>query len=76
MWGPRNGLQQMPPLYNTYGAKILHIKCYKDRQNQIFDTILLQLDWLENPFGYFFVSKQNKTLCAVGLLEIPFTNPF
>jgi uncharacterized protein YhaN len=30
---PKNGLQQMPPLYNTYGAGILHNKFYKDKQN-------------------------------------------
>ena len=67
MWGPRNGLQQMPPLYNTYGAKILNSKCYKERQNENFDTILVQLGWLENPFGYFFVSKQ--TNVRLGLLR-------
>jgi hypothetical protein len=33
LWGPKNGLQQMPPLYNTYGAGILRSKFYKDKQN-------------------------------------------
>jgi hypothetical protein len=29
--GIQNGLQQMPPLYNTYGAEILCSKFYKDK---------------------------------------------
>jgi len=29
--GPKNGLQQLPPLYNAYGAKILRSKCCKDK---------------------------------------------
>jgi hypothetical protein len=32
MQGPKNGLQQMPPLYNTYGAKTLRSKFCKDKQ--------------------------------------------
>jgi hypothetical protein len=31
LWGSKNGLQQMPPLYNTYGAEILCSKFYKDK---------------------------------------------
>lgn len=31
LWGSKNGLQQMPPLYNTYGAEILRSKFYKDK---------------------------------------------
>jgi hypothetical protein len=30
---PKNGLQQMPPFYNAYGAGVLHSKFYKDKQN-------------------------------------------
>ena len=30
---PKNGLQQMPPLYNAYGAGFLRSKFYKDKQN-------------------------------------------
>ena len=34
LWGPKNGLQQMPPLYNAYGAAwVLRSKFYKDKQN-------------------------------------------
>jgi len=29
----KNGLQQMPSLYNAYGAGVLHSKFYKDKQN-------------------------------------------
>jgi hypothetical protein len=31
LWGSKNGLQQMPPLYNTYGVEILRSKFYKDK---------------------------------------------
>jgi hypothetical protein len=33
VWGPKNGLQQMPPLYNAYGAGVLRSKFYKDKPN-------------------------------------------
>ena len=33
VWGPKNRLQQMPPLYNTYRAGVLRSKFYKDKQN-------------------------------------------
>ena len=34
LWGPKNELQQMPPLYNAYGAAwVLRSKFYKDKQN-------------------------------------------
>jgi len=33
MWGPKNGLQQMLSLYNTYGAETLRSKFCKDKQN-------------------------------------------
>jgi hypothetical protein len=33
LWGSKNGLQQMPPLYNTYRARVLRSKFYKDKQN-------------------------------------------
>jgi len=33
VWRPKNRLQQMPPLYNTYGARVLRCKFYKDKQN-------------------------------------------
>ena len=33
LWGPKNRLQHMPPLYNTYRAGVLHSKFYKDKQN-------------------------------------------
>jgi hypothetical protein len=41
MRGPKNGLQQMPPLYNTYGAKTLQSKFCKDKQKLTSKTDLL-----------------------------------
>ena len=29
VWGPKNGLQQMPPLYNTYGAGVCIVSFIK-----------------------------------------------
>jgi len=43
--GPKNELQQMPPLYNTYEAKTLHNKFCKDKQNWSSKTNLLKT-WL------------------------------
>jgi hypothetical protein len=31
LWVPKNGLQQMPSLYNTYRAMVLRRKFYKDK---------------------------------------------
>ena len=57
MWGPKNGLQQMPPLYNTYEAKTLCSKFCKDKQNWSSEIGLLKLGLPENSFGDSFVSK-------------------
>jgi len=43
VWGPKNGLQQMPPLYNTYGAGVLRSKFYKDKQNWTSETDLVEV---------------------------------
>jgi hypothetical protein len=43
MGGPKNGLQQMPPLYNAYGAEVLRSKFYKDKPK----TELPKLIWLK-----------------------------
>jgi hypothetical protein len=43
LWGPKNGLQQMPPLYNAYGAEVLRSKFYKDKPK----TELPKLIWLK-----------------------------
>jgi hypothetical protein len=40
---PKNGLQQLPPLYNAYRAKILRSKCCKDKQNWSSETGLLEI---------------------------------
>jgi hypothetical protein len=43
--GPKNGLQQMPPLYNTYEAGVLRSKFNKDKQNWTSETDLVEA-WL------------------------------
>ena len=74
---PKNGLQQMPPLYNTYGAWILRSKFYKDKQNWTPETDLVgaRLLWnfvltaiLLNP------KTMIKTVISRSLLVISF-NP-
>jgi hypothetical protein len=55
--GPKNGLQQMPPNYNTYEAKTLSSKFCKDKQNWSSETGLLKLGRPENSFGDSLVSK-------------------
>jgi hypothetical protein len=71
LWGPKNGLQQMPPLYNAYGAEVLRNKFYKDKpKTKLPKQIWLKLDWSEtcllqqssstwNPIWRFPLFKRN-----------------
>jgi hypothetical protein len=47
LWGLKNGLQQMPPLYNTYRAMVLRRKFYKINKTELPKLILSKLDQSE-----------------------------
>ena len=71
MRGPKNRLQQMPHVYNTYGAKTLCSKFCKGKYNYIFDTDLLKAWLTRNPIRRFLYFKA-KMQCVVGLNWDPF----
>jgi hypothetical protein len=71
LWGPKNGLQQMPPLYNAYGAAwVLRSKFYKDKQNWTSETDIVEAWSIWNCL-YSSSPSTRKKWSKLSPLEIP-----
>ena len=78
LWGPKNGLQQMPPLYNAYGAEVLRSKFYKDKQNWSSETNLLKTWLIWNPVFTTIPFNRKltiKTTCNLVILRSRSSDP-